>query len=63
MVVLPPEFANLGWKLNANSFSGEFLLLGTSGQVGEVATSFSLGILVLPAPVSEENEGRRGIYR
>lgn len=34
--LLPCGFAKLSWKLNTICISGEFLLLGTSGQAGEV---------------------------
>lgn len=37
VALLPREFAKLSWKLNTICISGEFLLLGTSGQVGEVS--------------------------
>lgn len=33
---VPCDFAKPGWKCNTNSFSGEFFLLGTSGQGGKV---------------------------
>lgn len=36
VALLPCEFAKLSWKLNTICISSEFLLLGTSGQVGEV---------------------------
>lgn len=41
-MVLPCEFAKLNWKMNANSFSGEFFLLEASGQVGKVIKTILL---------------------